>query len=249
MRLLAAFQFLTCLPFPDRLRAAPAHLAASSGWFAAVGLLVGLLLAGLDAALAPLVAGPLRDALVVVAGVALSGALHLDGLMDTCDGLFLPASPERRLEIMRDSHVGSFGVVGGGLLLLGKLAALGSLGDAPRAAAIVLMAVLGRWAMCLAIVVFPASRPEGLGRLVKDAAGPRDLAFGSACALAAAYVALGPAGLALVALVGLVAILAAAGIARRLAGLTGDTYGALEELAEIATLAVLPPLARWGGAA
>ncbi|MCC7107270.1 MAG: adenosylcobinamide-GDP ribazoletransferase, partial [Chloroflexi bacterium] len=205
--------------------------------------------AGFDVALAPLFASPLRDAAVVVVGVALTGGLHLDGLMDTCDGLFVPTSPERRLEIMRDSHVGSFGVVGGGLVLLGKLAALASLGEVPRSAAIVLMAVVGRWSMTLNVVVFPAGRTDGLGSLVKRKAGRGDLLFATIAAALVGYVALGLAGLAALSLVGIVVLAAALAVLRRLPGLTGDTYGALEEIAEIAVLAVLPPLFRWSATA
>ena len=245
MRFLAALQLLTCLPFPDRLRTEPRHLAASTGWFGAVGLIVGLLLAGFDASLAALFASPLRDALVVVAAVALSGALHLDGLMDTCDGLFSATEPARRLEIMRDSHVGTFGVVAGGLVLLGKLAALASLNGVPRWAAIVVMATLGRWAMSLAIVLFPSARKEGLGSLVKSGARPLDLGLASLFAIVVAYAGLGVAGLAAVPIVGLIVVLMARQILRRLPGLTGDTYGALGEVAEVATLALLPPLLRW----
>ncbi len=113
MSLLAAVAFLTVLPLPGRWRVEPHHLAHSTRWFSAVGLGLGIVLAGVDWSLSFVLAGPARDALVVVAAVALSGALHLDGLIDTCDGVFATATPERRLEIMRDSRVGSYGALAG----------------------------------------------------------------------------------------------------------------------------------------
>ncbi len=67
---------------------------------------------------------PVVDAGVVVLMIAFTGALHLDGLMDTCDGIFSFKSPEQRLTIMRDSRVGAFGVIGAVALLLLKFGAL-----------------------------------------------------------------------------------------------------------------------------
>jgi adenosylcobinamide-GDP ribazoletransferase len=238
--LLAAIAFLTVLPVAGRWRVEPDHLARSTRWFPVVGLALGLALAGADWLLGQVFPLPARNALVVVLALALSGALHLDGLMDTCDGAFAAASPERRLEIMRDSHVGSFGVAGAGLVLVGKYAALEALGETPRWAALVAMAVLGRWAMSLAVSAFPAGRSEGLGRLVKDAARPVDLALAAAVAAAVCWLALGPAGLVLWVSTSLLVLLAGRALTARLSGLTGDTYGALDELVELAALALAP---------
>ena len=240
MSLLAAVAFLTTLPLPARWRTEPRQLARSVRWFPLVGLAIGLLLAGFDALIGLVTAGPVRDALLIVAILVLTGGLHLDGLMDTCDGVFAPVPPARRLEIMRDSHVGSFGVAAAGVALLGRYAALASLGTAPRWAALVLMAVLGRWAMALAITSFQAGRPEGLGRLVKDATTPVDIAIAALVAVAACTGCLQLAGLIVFAGVSLLAWLLARAIAAALPGLTGDTYGALNELAEVGALVLIP---------
>jgi adenosylcobinamide-GDP ribazoletransferase len=240
MSFLAAVAFLTVLPLPARWRSDPRHLARSVRWYPLVGLGIGLALAGLDWQLGLVVAGPARDALLVAALLSVSGALHLDGLMDTCDGVLSTVPDERRLEIMRDSHVGSFGVAGAGLVLLGKYAALASLGDAPRWAALVALAVLGRWSMSLAVVAFPAGRPDGLGRLVKDASGRGDLAVAAAFALLACVVAFQAAGVLLFGVVSLTVWLVGRAILARLPGLTGDTYGALNEIGELAALVLAP---------
>lgn len=240
MSFLGALSLLTVLPLPSRWRPEPCDLARSPRWFPLVGLLLGGLLAGLDALLSPLLAGPARDALVILALVALSGALHLDGLMDTCDGVLAPVSPARRLEIMRDSHVGSFGVAGAGLVLLGKYAALASLGETPRAAALIALTVLGRWGMTLAIGAFPAGRAEGLGRLVKDGTRPGDVLVAGLSALLVCGGLLQAAGLLLFVSVSLFVWLLARSLLTRLPGLTGDTYGALDELTELAALVLAP---------
>jgi adenosylcobinamide-GDP ribazoletransferase len=240
MSLLAAFAFLTILPLPERWRVESDHLARSVPWFPLAGLGVGIVLAGLDGLAGSLLARPARDALLVVASLVLSGALHLDGLIDTCDGVFAAVRPERRLEIMRDSHVGSFGVAAAGLVLLGKYAALASLGETPRWAALLAMAVLGRWAMSLAVVAFPAGRSDGLGRLVKDATQAAVLAPAGGLALLVCWAALQVAGAVLFLSVSVLVWLAGRALMGRLPGLTGDTYGALEELTELATLALAP---------
>jgi adenosylcobinamide-GDP ribazoletransferase len=239
--LLAAIGLLTVLPLPGRLSASGGrYLVRSTPWFPLVGLGVGAALAGLDWLLGFVVAPPARDALIVLVGVALSGALHLDGLMDTCDGALASEKPERRLEIMRDSHVGSFGVAGAGLVLLGKYAALASLGDTPRWAVLVAMAVLGRWAMSLAVAAFPAGRSDGLGRLVKDGSRPSDAMIAGGTSLLVCAASLHVGGLVLWLSLSLLIWLVGRALVARLSGLTGDAYGALDELAELAALSIAP---------
>ena len=88
----------------------------------------------------PLVAG----IVTLIVWVVLTGGLHLDGLADCCDGLFASVSPERRLEIMKDPHVGAFGVIGLILILFLKAAALASLTPV-SSFGILLAASLARW--------------------------------------------------------------------------------------------------------
>ena len=91
--------------------------------------------------------------------VLVTGALHLDGFLDSCDGLFGGHTPEARLRIMRDERAGAFAVIGGILLMLLKYAALA--GNPHRIAALILAPVVGRWGMAVAVVAFPYGRPRG----------------------------------------------------------------------------------------
>src|SRR6185312_5689789 len=102
------------------------ELAASRFAYPLVGLAIGLIVAGLSDVLARLGAAPsLAAGVLVVAGALISGGLHLDGLADTCDGLFMPrGDSQRRLDAMRDPHVGSFGVIAIVLALIVKYSAL-----------------------------------------------------------------------------------------------------------------------------
>src|SRR5205814_9507030 len=101
---------------------------------------------------------------------------HLDGFMDACDGLFSHRSTEERLRIMRDVHIGAWGVIAVVLLMLTKYAALLNVLDGPRAAgALVLAPTLARWAMSASVVAFPYGRAEGWGKTLKENAGPKQL--------------------------------------------------------------------------
>ena len=133
--LLVALSFLTLLPV-GIASPANAEISRSRGWYPVVGLLYGLLLAGMAALCGLLSVGPLLVAALLVATLAAGNRfLHLDGLMDVCDGLWGGRTVARRLEIMRDSRVGAFAVAGAGCVLLVKYGALATLLGSGGAAA------------------------------------------------------------------------------------------------------------------
>jgi adenosylcobinamide-GDP ribazoletransferase len=231
---LAALQFLTVVPPLVRRPFTPAELGRAVGWFALVGVLLGASLAGADRALALLFPPGVTAALVLALWVLLTGALHLDGFLDSCDGLFGGHTLEARLRIMRDERAGAFAVIGGVLLLLVKYACLAGL--ASRAVALVVVPTVARWGMAVAVVAFPYARPEGLGRCMKDHAGWWQVTLASLTALVTATLAAHWLGLVVVALAAVATAVAGAFILRRLRGLTGDSYGALCEMLEALTL-------------
>src|SRR3979411_939770 len=142
----SALQFLTRIPVPR----GEYRLEESVVWLPVVGLLLGAILAGVDWALRLIGMDQLVvSTVVVVLLLVLSGALHADGLMDTCDAVFGHASPERRLEIMRDPRVGAFGVVGFVCVVALKIAAVHALPAAMRLQLLLLAPTLGRWAIVL----------------------------------------------------------------------------------------------------
>lgn len=231
-----ALQFLTAVPLPVSVPAGARHLGRSTIFFPLVGALLGLALAALDATLRLALPVAVSTAVLLIVGTLLTGGLHLDGLMDTCDGLFGGRTRERRLEIMRDSRVGSYGVLAGGLQLLLKYAALLSLPDGARGAALVVALTSGRWAMSAAIWGFPYARADGLGRAFKDAVRASDVALAALLALGVCWAAMDVLGPGLLVGAGLLAGLGGAWMARRLGGLTGDCYGALNEVVEAGVL-------------
>ncbi|WP_057922427.1 adenosylcobinamide-GDP ribazoletransferase [Lysobacter capsici] len=239
--LLAAIGFLTRIPVPARVFEQPRAQSRSLAWYPAVGLLIGGVLCALAWALQtrpPL----LSAALLLTAWVALTGALHLDGLADSADAWVggmradAAASRERTLEIMKDPRSGPLGVVAVVLALLLKFAALASL-PAPAWAALLLAPLLARTGLTLAFLMLPYVRSGGLGQALVDA--PR-----AACWVA---VAIAVGGCALAGWRGGLAVGVAAMVfaiwrracLRRLQGMTGDACGALTELIEAAVLLAL----------
>src|SRR5438270_5191293 len=251
--LAAAVRFLSILPLPDppqRIETEsettlPARVVLGSGYFSLVGLLLGLLLSLLTLLLDPLLPHLAVAALLVVALVLLTGGLHLDGLMDSCDGLFGGRTPERRLEIMRDSRVGSFGVLGGVCALLLKFAFFASLERHALLVALLVVLPTSRWAMLLALSIFPPARSSGLGVTYQQTVTLQRLALGGSIALFVALVAGHLAGALVWGTATLTAIALGSWITRRIGGLTGDTCGAIAEITEVVTLLLLLFLRSW----
>jgi len=232
--ILLAFKFLTILPVPVPPEVPPRTMGRAVAWYPLVGAFLGLALAGADLLLSCAFPNGLRSVLVLALWVGLTGALHFDGFLDCCDGLLAPRSPEERLAILRDTHVGSFAVAGGVLLLLVKYAALTSLQGPLRLTVLLVAPVLARWAMAYVLVWYPYGRPgPGLGRLVKENAGQREFLVASVLASAVAGAAWQAWGLAAHLATWVVAVAIARWVMTRIPGLTGDVYGAVGELVEL----------------
>lgn len=244
-----AFGFLTVFPVPARgVEDGPAGYGRAFSWFPVVGLALGAVMAAAGFVFSLVLPAGVSAALVVALWVFLTGGLHLDGLMDSCDGLFCSKPPDERLTIMRDSRVGAFGVLGAVVVILVKYSALAALFELPAVspmfAALVAAPVLGRWAMALAVVAFPYHRHgDTLGGTFVAGAGRRQLALASASGLAilGGLVAGGGSLAPFAALAaGTIATVAVAWFAlSRLPGLTGDVYGATCEVVEAAALVAI----------
>jgi len=205
-------------------------------WFPVVGLIIGAILAGLNVLLASVLPDLPATALVLVAWVALTGGLHLDGFIDCCDGLLVAKPPEQRLEIMKDSRVGAFGVIGVVCLLLVKFSALAALAPGDRLAWLLVVPTLSRWTMVWAAWRYPLARREGFAAWFRAGLGWLHVLVAGSTALAVALLIGRLAGLGSFAAVWLFTILFAIWAQRRIPGLTGDVYGALNELAEVVGL-------------
>ena len=236
--------FLTRLPVPWTVPDVPDRIHRCTPWFPAVGVLVG----GIGALawwLASLLWPPVIAALAAVAATALvTGAFHEDGLADTFDGLGGSPDREQALGIMKDSRVGSYGVIALVLVLAGRVAALTALGGAAPAA------LVGAHALARCSSLPPirwlnyARREGGTGK-----------PFAGGITLNGLIIALGGTALLTVLLFGNAAVVTwiagtvgagfiVAWSRARLDGITGDTLGAANQIAELAVyLALLAALA------
>lgn len=234
-----ALQFLTVLPPLVRRAPRPDDLGRSEAFFPLVGLVLGACLAAVDQALTPFVAQLVRDVVLVAMLAVATGALHLDGVVDTFDGLFSAATPERRLEIMRDPRAGSYGVVAVALVLALKIAALGSLPPALRTPALIVAPCLGRWGIVLVTSTFRYARPDGMGRDFKGSIRAVHVSVAAVIALVATTVVAGPGASLIWVGASAAVLLAGRWIAGRLGGLSGDVYGAICEMTETGVLVIL----------
>ena len=245
--LLAALSFLTLCP--ARLTAGLSQQAISNSraWFPLLGLMLGLMLLGLERGAREVFPAYLTAAILLAFLVIVTRGLHLDGFMDVCDGLFGSYTRERRLEIMKDPHVGSFAVAGAVCLLLlkyGALVSLLSLDMVGKVWVLLLFPSLSRWGMVLLLGAFPYARAQGLGSPFHQGSARMASTFAALTALAAAALLGGIGGIGLLVGVSGLAWLLGWVMSRMLGGLTGDTYGATNEIAEaallVAAVAIIP---------
>ena len=231
--LLAAFQFLTTFPAIIRRAFTAQELGRAVGYFPVVGLALGGVLYGLESGLQLIFPTPVVAIFILTAWLLLTRALHFDGFLDSCDGLFGGFTPERRLEIMRDSRVGAFGVAGGVMLLLAKYTAIISLSDH---AGLLLAPIFGRWALSQAVFSYPYAREKGMGSDMKKNVRWTQVILATLISILAAWFFAGWSGLIALAVSGIALWFGAAFILRCIPGLTGDSYGALCEVVELVTL-------------
>ena len=244
----SALGFLTVLPAGSGDGKDARGLDSARAWFPAVGLLLGAALAGIDLLLRwvyavgssndvelPVAAPILTGAVLVVALVAMTRALHLDGFMDTCDALLGGSSPEGRRRILKDPRVGAFAVVGVVCLLLLKVVAVSALPDQIRSWMLILVPCVSRGAMLLVMEVFPYVGGDGLGVAFLKRPGRGQLISGTTFTLLAGIVLAGPWSLVILALAALSGWSIGAFATRLLGGATGDIYGAVNETVEAVT--------------
>ena len=235
-RFLAALQFLTTIRVPWRRETSPEELGRSTGYFPVVGLIIGLILAGLNWLFSLILPSAIVNALLIVSLVILSGALHLDGFVDTCDGIAGHKPVEERWRVMHDSRAGGFGIVGAVLLLMVKYVSLSSIPESLLTMVLILMPVLGRWAMTYAVFAYRYARPAGLGKVFKQGTSWLRFTMATVIAVAVTAVLAQLIGLAVMFFIWVVTVVLAAYFKSKFSGLTGDTYGAINEMAEVSVL-------------
>lgn len=243
MRLyLIAMQFLTIIPLPFDTRCQKDDLGRSLALFPLAGLTIGALLVAVNWLISGLLPRPLTDALLVTVLSVVTGALHLDGLADVCDGLAARGSRERFLTVMKDSHVGAAGAAGVVLGLLLKWQALVAVPETFKWQALLLFLLLSRFSQAQSVVFSKNARSDGLGSIFTGGAGRTQLLLAGSVSLAASCFLFGYQGVVLFTAAVLVTQLLKIWSHHRLGGITGDVVGCISELNEITALLLVASL-------
>ena len=233
-RLVVAFQFLTRLPTPPLGDVAPADFTRSSVFFPLVGAVIGLCI--VLALMAGALINPSVAALAgIIAWVAITGGLHLDGLGDVADGFGAAHSdPQRFREVLHDPHAGNFAVIAIALQIAAKLVLLGSIAAASGAFwPLMLIPAWARWGALVWSRTLPALW-RGTGERFSAGIGWHSIIlWGAALSLASAWAA--PNLLSALVVVPLVALF----WRWRLGGISGDCLGASIEVTESLLLLAL----------
>ncbi len=241
-KLIYALRFMTVIPIKWKEGEDLGEVARSISFFPFVGLIIGLSHVGFYLLMIRFFSPLFSSVLLIAWWVFITGGLHLDGLADTADGVWAGTTKERRLEIMKDSRTGVFGVITLISFLLLKTVALNeiiTLHSNSIYSVLIGAPIVGRWISVFSIYFFPSARKEGLGIFFKENIGIKELLVSLFLTIVFLYFSGG-----FQALIALVLITGASlGFAQffrsKLGGLTGDIYGALCEVAELLSIMVL----------
>jgi len=231
-----ALGFLTRLPVPVVYEIEGPDLGKSMATFPLVGLFLGVIMILIDAVISPYLPEGLTNIVILTSLALITGGLHIDGFMDTIDGLAGGKNRDEILKIMRDSRAGALGVVGVVLLLLLKWEALNSIPVGGKGAALVVMPVIGRWGQTLLAHISPYARSEGLGRPFVGGLTPGGLVFALVSVIIITFFSIGISGTGLVVIASLIAFVWSWWFKKKTGGVTGDVIGALSEVLEVLTL-------------
>lgn len=232
--ILIVLTFLTRIPLKINFSYGAEEMGRTSRYFPLVGLIIGLVVATI-VYLGSFIDIQLAAVLGILTGILLTGGLHLDGFMDTADGIFSARTRQRMLEIMKDSRVGAHGVTACVILLLLKFVLYGMVGKNHLDIfwVIPMAFIFSRWTMVYAILFFPGARKEGLGHIFITYKRVWD--FPIASILTVLPIIIFQNWITLIPLIAAFCVvwLYCRSIQKILGGLTGDIYGSLAELSEV----------------
>lgn len=241
MGLLAALQFLTRVPI--RLRSEPS-LPRTVAWFPVAGAIIGAAVGGTAAGMWHLTPPLVAAAVAIAIGLLITGAFHEDGLGDVADAFGGGWTIERRLEILKDSRHGTYGVAAMCTSIVLRIVALGSLpGPATMFAAAVAAHTMGRVAAVAMAGTMRLATNTGLGVDYGRSTTRGRAAVGCLSGVAVTALATGWWAAPLLAVAAAAALATGALARRKIGGISGDVLGAAEQVAECLCLVVLSGLA------
>ena len=265
-----ALKFLTIIPIDREDRITPKDFSYVVYWFPVVGLCIGIFLSLAYLPLYSFFPPLITDALIILTYIVITGALHLDGLADTCDGIWGGWNKEKRLEIMRDSRIGSFGAIGLICLLGLKYTSFLSIGEISainnspfhvsvkcascfispvllnKCVALVVMPVVGRWAqVCAGGLSTYARNESGTGSFITGCTTRKQVLYASLFPVFLFWFFYNLKGFVIFAIIIIFTLGWIWYIKKKIGGMTGDTLGATNEIAELVFLLSLLLLSKF----
>ena len=237
-----AMQFLTIIPLPFSVRCEKEDLGRSLAFFPLAGITIGALLAGLDQLISPWLPRPLSDAILIALITLITGALHMDGLADVCDGIAARGGRDRFLAVMKDSYVGAVGAAGVTLGLLLKWQALVAVPGGIKWQALLLFPLVARYAQVQSVAFACSARIDGLGSVFIAGSGSLQLVAAAIMTLVGAWLLMGFKGTIVFAIAALFTWFARLWFNKKIGGITGDAAGCISELNEILALLLVTVL-------
>jgi len=247
--LVLLFKFMTRLPFPGGNRFDSKALGNGMKWFPIVGLVIGIINFFVAALLEAIIPSPILIGIILVTlDVIITGGLHLDGLADTFDGIFSYRSKQKMLEIMKDSRVGTNGVLVLVLYFIFKIAFLvetSELFGISQGLIMLIVPVLSRISGVINCAFEPYARGTGMGKTFVENTNKIGVGIAYATVTGILYLVSRYFGLPFVNLFLILNILSVSGflfgklMTRKIGGITGDTLGALLELTSVLSLVLM----------
>lgn len=232
--------FLTIFPAAQGLEISPERLARCSAFFPAVGLSIGLGLVFLNWLLAPLIPLAVLDCLLLLILIAVTGAVHLDGVADLISGLAGSRDREGVWRAMQGGNVGAIGVAGLVMVLLLKYLSLYHVPLDFKYAALMFMPAAGRWMQVMLLRLSRAAESTQKRGIIRfEEVGEREMLLATVTLALAALVLFRLQGVFLLLLLGGFAMLLWRYFENRLGGVTVDVIGAANEIVEVVTLLLI----------
>ncbi|WAH38714.1 adenosylcobinamide-GDP ribazoletransferase [Alicyclobacillus dauci] len=226
-----SWQFFTIIPAPHIASPSEREMRRSAYFLPVIGLILGGILVGSRDLFSYVVPVGAATFLAITLYILCTGALHIDGLMDTADAIGSRKPRDEALSIMKDSRVGAMGAIAAVLLVAGKWIAIASLGSSTYP--LIFVPMFSRLAMLWSMMLVPAAKPSGLGAMFALRVRPLYVVAVSAFCLALTLLFVPFFSVIVLFVVFFAPVFAFSyAMAHRFGGMTGDTYGALAELTE-----------------
>ena len=229
---LLAWQLLTVIPLKHVSLNKKEDLSASLIFFPIVGIVIGLILSLINLAGLIFFSSLVSNALVLIVWVWITGALHLDGLADTIDGISAKGDKKSILKVMEDSNIGAKGVVGLICILLLKFVLLRGINPEIKNQVLIYVPVVSRWSMVLGAYLASYAKEEGMGKAYIELVDLKEVVWASLITVSLGLALLRLSFLPFIGIALLSIFLWVAYLKRKIVGITGDSLGAMNETVE-----------------